>query len=347
MTDELTLEKWDRMPARERRSYATRLARELPDGFAFRAIEAHSLGDQAHHMAVYSFQDAEFVLVPGGEVTLGYDPNRPWEPTPEEQESWRHTKEEYGIRGTIHKHIARVTRRPKTIQLKPLLMETTAGEMGWEPIPADDPEVKEIVREHLRGKSSSDQTVTVFSGEAGVRVRRLEDGGIRAERAEERTHVELVDWLAKTGFRFPTSDEWEYACGAGAATLFRWGDHAPCDRYPTDISPAEAEWRRRWALSGGKLKYPREGFVSDWDLHCRPNAFGLFIASNPYKSELVAEPGITRGGDGGCTICGGAGFFVGWLTLATAYFEKEACRHDPDEPIEMDFMIGRRVLPLG
>src|SRR5262249_7829877 len=154
------------------------------------------------------------------------------------------------------------------------------------------------------------------SGGEEVRVQRLGRGSFRAERAEERTHVELVDWLAKTGFRFPTSNEWEYACGAGATTLFRWGNHVPCDRYPTDISPAEAKWRRRWVLSGGKLRYPREGFVSDWDLHRRPNAFGLFIASDPYKCELVAEPGITRGGDGGNMICGGAGFFVGWLTLA-------------------------------
>lgn len=48
MTDELTLEQWDHMPARERQVYAKRLVRELPDGFAFRAIEAHKLGDQQH-----------------------------------------------------------------------------------------------------------------------------------------------------------------------------------------------------------------------------------------------------------------------------------------------------------
>ena len=347
MADELTLAEWDHMPARERQAHAKRLVRELPDGFAFQAIEAHKLGDRTHRMAMYSFHDATFVLIPGGEVTLGHDVNRPWEPTPEERESWRNTAEEYGVRGSIQKHVARVTRRPRTVHLKPFLMETTADEIGWEPMPADDPQVKKIVREHLRGKSSSGRSVTVFSGEAGVRVQRLEDGGVRAERAEERTHAELADWLAKSGFRFPTSDEWEYTCGAGATTLFRWGDHAPCDRYPIDISPAEADWRRRWALSGGKLKYPREGFASDWDLHRRPNAFGLFIASDPYKCELVAELGTTRGGDGGSMICGGAGFFVGWLTLATAYFEKDACRHDPEEPIETDYTIGRRVLPLG
>ena len=91
---------------------------------------------------------------------------------------------------------------------------------------------------------------------------------------------------------------------------------------------------------------PRGGFSSDWDYHRQPNAFGLLIASNPYKYELVAEIGVTRGGDGGCTICGGAGFFFGWLTLATAYFEEHSCKHDPTEPISHGYAVGRRVLEL-
>jgi hypothetical protein len=152
--------------------------------------------------------------------------------------------------------------------------------------------------------------------------------------------------LADATFRFPTSDEWEYACGAGASTLFRWGDHVPCDRYPTDVSPAEAAWRRLWVFSGGKLERPAEGFASDWEFHRQPNAFGLQMASDPYKYELLAEPGIFRGGDGGATICGGAGFFAGWLTLATAYFEEYACGYDPAEPLMPGFTIGRRVLEL-
>ena len=87
--------------------------------------------------------------------------------------------------------------------------------------------------------------------------------------------------------------------GCGSTTLFRWGDHVPCDRYPTDISPVEAAWRRKWVLSLGRLEYPPEGFIADWDYHRQPNAFGLFIASDPYKYELMAEIGTTRGGDGG------------------------------------------------
>lgn len=37
-------------------------------------------------------------------------------------------------------------------------------------------------------------------------------------------------------------------------------------------------------------------------------AFGLYIGSNPYEVELTQEAGLTRGGDGGCSACGGMGF---------------------------------------
>src|SRR5690242_3730741 len=121
MRDDLTLDNWDRLPARERQSRARRLARELPDGFAFRALEPHKLGDQEHHMAVFSFENVTFMLIPGGEVTLGYDAKRPWEPTQEENESWQDTVEEFELRLTIQKYIAKITRRSKTVSLRPFL----------------------------------------------------------------------------------------------------------------------------------------------------------------------------------------------------------------------------------
>ncbi|ABW26009.1 formylglycine-generating enzyme family protein [Acaryochloris marina] len=168
-----------------------------------------------------------------------------------------------------------------------------------------------------------------------------------AESSNQSIHESLCTELQVDGFRYPTADEWEYACGAGSPNLFRWGNHVPCDRYPTSVSPDEAAWRRQWILSGGKLDYPMQGFQADWDYHHRPNAFGLFIAEDPYKSELLADPCFTRGGDGGCTICGGEGYFIGWLTLATAYFEPHTCEVDPDSDINIGYTIGRRVFPLS
>lgn len=339
---DLSADRWRNITPAERDSLARRLARELPSGFVFDRVANFRLGERQQDVALYRDGNASFALVPGGIVTLGYDPNRAWEPTSDERESWQGSVEEYGIEGTIRDHIAKVTLPLRCVRLSPLLIETTASEFGWERIGLDDPEVKAILRDH------DVRTNITLVGEAGTntRVRRNEEGQLTAERSIRRTHAQLAAELAKSGFRFPSSDEWEYACGAGSQTLFRWGDHAPCDRYPTDLSPEEAAWRREWALSGGKLSLPAEKFVSDWTSHWQPSACGLLIASDPYKCELVAEIGMTSGGDGGMMVCGGVGFFMGWLTLATAYFEDDSCKHDPAESILPGYTIGRRVLEL-
>jgi hypothetical protein len=175
----------------------------------------------------------------------------------------------------------------------------------------------------------------------GSRVRRKNDGLIVAEQSVNQTHADLLAGLSRAGFRFPTPDEWEYICGGGTPTLFRWGDHAPVDRYPI-----ESAKRRKQREANVDLSVTPAGFAPDWDLHLKPNALGISIAANPYHSELMAEIGITRGGDGGCTICGGYGHFVGWLTLATAYFEEQFCKHDPLAPIPVGYTFGRRVLDL-
>jgi len=339
---DLSLERWASINSAECEANARDLARKLPLGFDFDSVQIHRLGEQQNHVAHYRHGNAKFALIPGGEVSIGFDADRLWEPNPDELRSWEGTAAEYGIEKTVHHYIADTTLRVRQVEFAPFLIETTASELGWVDIATDDPAVQNIIREY--GSRSSQ--VEVRQGSTSTRVRRGSDGTVHAERPLVRTHVELAAELERSGFRFPTSDEWEYACGCGAETLFRWGDHAPCDRYPTDISPAEAAWRRQWVLSAGKLERPPGGFASDWEFHRQANAFGLFIASNPYKRELVAEVGTTRGGDGGCTICGGSGFFVGWLTLATSYFEEHACKHDVTEPVSTGYTVGRRVLNL-
>jgi hypothetical protein len=109
------------------------------------------------------------------------------------------------------------------------------------------------------------------------------------------SHRQIRQAISSDGFRFPTSDEWEYACAAGSRTLWRWGNDYPLHCYP--------------------------GECDDWDLNFKPNAFGLLIACYPYNWEFVAEPGIMRGGDGGCAMCGGEGITPVWLNLASAFID--------------------------
>jgi formylglycine-generating enzyme required for sulfatase activity len=334
-------DRWECVSAHEREDSAKRLAAELPSGFSFESVRRFELGPSQSYVASYRFENSTFVLVPGGNVSIGFSADRLWEATAEEVDSWQETAEEYGIDKSIHEYVVAATLRRRQAGIAPFLVETVSREMGWKSVDVNDPEVRKIVKE-----TRAEEQMTVIRGDVSTRVRREDDGSLVAERSRAQSHPEISTELKRAGFRFPTSDEWEYVCGCGSDTLYRWGDHVPCDRYPTDICPEEANWRRKWALSAGKLKYPPEGFKSDWDYHRRPNAFGIYIASDPYKYELVAEGGTTRGGDGGGMICGGAGFFVGWLTLATAYFEDHSCRHDPSDSITHGYTVGRRVLPL-
>lgn len=99
------------------------------------------------------------------------------------------------------------------------------------------------------------------------------------------------------GFRFPSSDEWEYACSGGARTLFRWGDAWPPIRWTSERQRESSAWRD--------------------DL--RPNAFGLAIAQHPWHLEYCLEPTIMRGGDGGTAVSSDAGRLAEWFVLASAY----------------------------
>lgn len=338
----LTLDRWQRLSAAEREQRARRLSGELPGGFVFTGIVRCALGDRRHDLAQFRWRNRDFVLVPGGPVTLGFDAGRGWEPSGEELASWRESAAEYGLPADPLGSVTAFTLRPRAANPVPLLVETAAAEVGWEDVPPDDP----ALRAALRDLRETEGSLMIHEGDSILRVER-DGAGVHASRGRSLTHATLRAELAREGFRLPTSDEWEYLCGAGAPTLFRWGDHVPSDRYPTDVSPEERDWRREWALSGGKLARPKEGFASDWELHRRPNAFGLTIAYDPYRKELVEEPGVTRGGDGGVTICGGAGFLLGWLTLATAWFDPDSCRYEPGKTLSPGFHFARRVLALA
>lgn len=311
-----TNDQWDGATHADRQRIVAQLTKRLPQGFAPRGIETFACGGTERAVALFEGAGVRFALVPGGEVMLGFD-GADWQPSPEEEESWQLTAEEYGIDRTIAEHVGDVTRRTRRVRVAPLLVETVAREVGWEAAALEDPGVKQALP-----MLGSGPRLELHSGGTTLRLTRGADGLVIGERATPRTHAEHAAAIAAGGFRLPTSDEWEHACGAGRVSLFRWGDHAPCDRYPTDSGP-------------------------DFDEHRRPNAFGLVIAANPYHFELVAEIGTTRGGDGGHAVCGGAGFFYGWLALATSYFEEDACRHDASEPMPSGYTFARRVLDLS
>lgn len=98
-------------------------------------------------------------------------------------------------------------------------------------------------------------------------------------------HDEVGEALSTTGFRLPSSDEWEYAYSGGARCIFPWGN----DPSPPTVFKA--------------------------------NAFGLIPPESPYYWEFCADPTLMRGGDGGVSSCGGWGGLVEAITSACAFFD--------------------------
>jgi hypothetical protein len=165
------------------------------------------------------------------------------------------------------------------------------------------------VREHLARVTSPRRTVRVPTMLVGVEPVKLTDSAPQ----------EVAGVLAEIGTRLPTPDEWEYACGAGAGSLFRWGDDAPVDRFPSEAKE----------------------LVGD-------SPFGLSIARNPYNPELTSDPDVLCGGDGGEAICGGYGYFLAWLPLAGAYRDQglPEMMNDDDWDMYFDVLRARPVIEV-
>ena len=130
--------------------------------------------------------------------------------------------------------------------------------------------------------------------------------------------------LKQGPFTLPTEDEWEYLCNGGTRTLFRWGD---------TLSDVMTE-----IFQVGAVGETRENTILE-----QPNMLGLFIAYDSYKNEIIDNTSYTKGGDGGCSLCGGDGaIYV--LPCYTAFY-----RHPVNERCSgllKNYFCYRRIIRL-
>ena len=187
------------------------------------------MGDQEPPVAFFRQGTSTFALTPGGPVILGMTPTDPGNPPPT---SWRAGKEtafRFGPDKTIQECLAEVTSAAPPGRI-PSLPDRVDPQRIWM-------EIDRTRRSHCPANNPRPRSRAVSRGDrvGQARVSRNEDGSILAERCTDSdlTHADLAGQLAVGGFRFPTSDEWEYAlvrahrpCSDGATTSHAIGQFA-------------------------------------------------------------------------------------------------------------------------
>lgn len=75
----------------------------------------------------------------------------------------------------------------------------------------------------------------------------------------------------------------------------------------------------------------------------QPNMLGLFIAYNSYKYEIIDNTRYVKGGDGGCSLCGGDGAIY-ILPCYTAFYRQPI--EEYHQTLSNDYFCYRRILRL-
>ena len=267
--------------------------------------------------AIFKYKESEFVFVPGDTITLGYE-GLPKNLSDESLEQLRYFSE--NLYEFLEEYIKDNFSKVREITIKPMLVERRLQIIGWRKSDLD--ELKkfdiELLEEYNNFKDSGYNRLTLNET---ARFTKIEDN-IEIELYEDITYDELYKNLKDDGFSLPSLNEWEYLCGGGCRTLFPWGD---------DID-----------YNMNLLYYTEK--ANKYDLE-EPNFFGLSIAYDPYKMEIIEANELTfKGGDGGCNVCGGFGEFLGYLPCSP-YYNQKTIDYDEEE-LDGDFNFYRRIVRI-
>ena len=288
---------FDQLPCEEKRALMERLAERYRVNFL--RMETFDRWGQHCTTGVFEKDGREFVFVPGDTVTLG------WERiaaglNQESREELDYLFQEWEMECDPEELIRESMAPVRQAAIGPMLVGRELEEINWEPVKLDDPRLRPEWLEDFRQFALTGRDSLTLAGRA-----RFEREGKdwKACLYHEVDYLDFQKLLEKQGFSLPTADEWAYLCGGGRRTLFPWGDGLDYSmrlRWFEDMDEDEDEDR-------------------PYDME-EPNFFGLSIAYDPYMREIVKAGALTTcGGDGGRSICGGLGPFLGFLPCSPHY----------------------------
>ena len=317
---------YSKLPEEKKKEILKNLAKKY--NMEILRFETFSKYSKSTFTAVFKYRESGFVFIPGDIVILGYEgfPKNLSNESLEQLKYFSENPNEF-----LEEYIRENFSKVRKVTIKPMLVERDLQTVAWKKSNLE--ELKEydsnLLKDYNEFKSSDYNSLTL---DETARFTKIEDK-IEIELYDYITYDELCENIKHDGFSLPNLDEWEYLCGGGCRTLFPWGD---------DID-----------YNMNLFYYTKKG--NKYDLE-EPNFFGLYIAYDPYKMEIIEADELTfKGGDGGCNICGGFGEFLGYLSCSPYYIQKpigainivdDCIVNEYDDELDGDFNFYRRIIRI-
>ena len=324
-------EAYSLLPVEEKKEILENLAKKY--NMELLRFETFSKYSKSTFTAVFKYKESEFVFVPGDTVTLGYEglPKNLSDETLEALNSCLDETED--LNTVLGEYIRDNFSKLREATIKPMLVERDLQTVAWRKSNLE--ELKnfdsDLLKDYNEFKNSDYNKLTLDETARFTKV----GNDIEIELYDDISYEELCENLKDEGFSLANLDEWEYLCGGGCRTLFPWGDDLDYNM---------------------NLLYFSKKDNDKYDLE-EPNFFGLSIAYDPYKMEIIEADELTfKGGDGGCNICGGYGDFLGYLPCSPYYTQKpvgainivdDSIVNEYDDKLDGDFNFYRRIIRIG
>ena len=324
--EKLYNEAYSLLPIEEKKEILESLAKKY--NMELLRFETFSKYSKSTFTAIFKYKESEFVFVLGDTVTLGYEglPKNLSDESLDQLKYFSKNPNEF-----LEEYIRDNFSKVRKATIKPMLVERDLQTVAWRKSNLE--ELKDfdsdLLKDYNEFKSSNYNRLTLDETARFTKV----GNDIEIELYDDISYEELCENLKDERFSLANLDEWEYLCGGGCRTLFPWGD---------DID-----------YNMNLFYYTKKG--NKYDLE-EPNFFGLSIAYDPYKMEIIEANELTfKGGDGGCNVCGGFGEFLGYLSCSPYYIQKpigainivdDSIVNEYDDELDGDFNFYRRIIRI-